>query len=144
MFKILVLLFTLMLSTSSFGQDKVAWSVSVDSESSNILVSALIAEGWHLYSQHIDNEIGPIPTTIEFIPNKSYTLIGRTREPESLKEYDKNFEGELNFFKDEVVFEQKFKASKPAIIDGVITYMVCNDTMCLPPTDELFTITFEN
>ena len=144
MLKIPVLLFILMFSIGSFGQDKVEWSVSVENESSTILVSAVIAEGWPLYSQYIHNKIGPSPTTIEFIPNKNYTLIGRTREPESLKEYDKNFEGELNFFKDEVVFEQKFKASKPAIIDGVITYMVCNDTMCLPPRDELFTITFEN
>lgn len=144
MLKIPILLFILMLSIGSFGQDKVEWSVSVDNESSTILVSAVIAEGWHLYSQYINNKIGPIPTTIDFVPNNSYKLIGSTREPESLKEYDNNFNGELNFFKDEVVFVQKVKASNPAVIEGVITYMVCNDTMCLPPTDELFTITFEN
>ena len=144
MLKILFLLFILMLSASSFGQVKVKWSVGIDNESSTVMVRAVIAEGWHLYSQHIDNEIGPIPTTIDFVPNDSYKLIGSTREPESLKEFDINFEGELNFFKDEVVFEQKIKASKPAIIEGVITYMVCNDIMCLPPTDKLFTITFEN
>jgi thiol:disulfide interchange protein DsbD len=144
MLKIVFLLFILMLSVCSFGQDKVEWSIDVDNESSTLLVRAVIAEGWHLYSQHIDNEIGPIPTTIEFVPNNSYKLIGSTREPESLKEYDNNFKGELNFFKDEVVFEQKVKAYKRVIIEGVITYMVCNDTMCLPPTDELFTIMFQN
>lgn len=144
MLRILFLLYISTISVCCYGQNKVEWSVAVDNESSTVLVRADIAEGWHLYSQHINNEIGPIPTTIEFVPNSDYTLIGNTKEPESLKAYDPNFEGELNFFKDEVVFAQQVKASKSAVIEGVITYMVCNDVMCLPPRDELFTIKFEN
>lgn len=137
---IISLLFVFMISLS-FGQEKVEWSYSFDSESSTIQVKAGIAEGWHLYSQYIENEIGPIPTSITFEENEDYVIVGKTIEPESLKEYDPNFEGDLNFFKDEVVFTQKIKLEKSTTVNGVVTFMVCNDTMCLPPTDIEFSIT---
>ncbi len=141
MLKTIISLFFILMTTLSFGQGKVEWSYSYDSESSTISVKAEIAEGWHLYSQHIENEIGPIPTSITFEKNEDVEIIGETIEPESLKEYDPNFEGDLNFFKDEVVFTQKIKLEKSTTVNGVVTFMVCNDTMCLPPTDIEFSIT---
>ena len=68
-------------------------------------------------------------------------LIGKTIEPESIREYDENFEGELNFFKENATFKQKMKVSTSTSVKGVITYMTCNDTMCLPPKDVEFVIT---
>jgi thiol:disulfide interchange protein DsbD len=67
-------------------------------------------------------------------------FIGETLEPESIKEYDPNFEGELNFFKDEVTFVQKVEVEQPTELSGTVTYMICNDVMCLPPVDEFFKI----
>lgn len=134
-----IILFILSLITLvSFGQNTVEWDFKVENEA--FTAEANIAEGWHLYSQHIDNEIGPIPTSFEFDDNASIKLIGETNEPESLKEYDENFEGELNFFKENVTFTQNIKVSKATELKGFVTYMVCNDTMCLPPVDEYFTI----
>ena len=104
-------------------------------------VKAVIAEGWHLYSQHIDDGIGPIPTAFEFQENPNVRYIGKTIEPESIREYDPNFEGDLNFFKNEVTFTQKVKVAEPTEITGVVTYMICNDVMCMPPVDENFRIT---
>lgn len=140
MHKTLIFIAFILLSTLSFGQEKVEWSYSFDSELSTIQIKATIDEGWHLYSQHIDNEIGPVPTSIVFEKNDEVVLVGKTIEPESLKEYDENFEGELNFFKDEVVFTQKIKLKNSTTLNGVVTFMVCNDTMCLPPTDIDFSI----
>ena len=132
-----------LLSFNTFGQEKVQWSFNFDNDSNIIQIKADIAEGWHLYSQHIDNEIGPVPTTIDFTDNEDIILIGTTEEPESLKEYDENFEGELNFFKDEVIFTQKVDVRKNSKLEGVVTFMVCNDTMCLPPVDKEFFILIE-
>ena len=140
MHKTFLFLAFIIVSTFSFGQKKVEWAYSFDSESSTIEIKAKIVEGWHLYSQHIENEIGPVPTSFEFSENDAFSLVGKTIEPESLKEYDENFEGELNFFKDEVVFSQKIKINKSTTVNGVVTFMVCNDTMCLPPTDIKFSI----
>lgn len=129
-----------MICGSVSAQDKVDWSYVFNPAAGEVQVTADIAEGWHLYSQHIDNEIGPIPTSFEFQENPAVEFIGSTKEPESIKEYDPNFEGELNFFKDEVTFVQKAKVKGATTIVGTVTYMVCNDTMCLPPVDEVFTI----
>jgi thiol:disulfide interchange protein DsbD len=136
---LIFLLFTLV-STLLFSQEKVKWIYSFNSESSTVQINAIIDEGWHLYSQYLDNEIGPVPTSITFKESSDYLIIGNTIEPESIKEYDENFEGELNFFKGEVTFTQKIKVKKYTTVKGVVTFMVCNDSMCLPPTDIEFTI----
>ena len=143
MHKALIVFILTLLTFNSFTQEKVEWSFYFDDEASTILLKAKIAGGWHLYSQHIDNEIGPVSTSFDFTVNDDIILIGTTKEPESLKEYNENFEGELNFFKNEVVFSQKIKVLKNSKIDGTVRFMVCNDTMCLPPVDKVFSVLIE-
>jgi thiol:disulfide interchange protein DsbD len=140
MLKNLIFLHFTLVSTLLFSQEKVKWIYSFNSESSTVQINAIIDEGWHLYSQYLDNEIGPVPTSITFKESSDYLIIGNTIEPESIKEYDENFEGELNFFKGEVTFTQKIKVKKYTTVKGVVSFMVCNDSMCLPPTDIEFTI----
>lgn len=130
-------------SAVSYSQDRVEWNFSYDAASSEVRIKAEIAEGWHLYSQHVNNDIGPVPTSFEFEESSFYTLQGSTREPRALKEYDENFEGELDFFKDSVTFVQRIAVNESCILKGTVVYMVCNDTMCLPPTDVPFEITIE-
>lgn len=136
--RIIFQLTVFLLTFTSFAQKEVEWDFSVVGD--EFVAHATIAEGWHLYSQHLSNELGPIPTSFRFEQQEGLKFIGKTIEPESLKEYDENFEGELNFFKEEVSFKQKIKVSKDSKIEGGVTYMVCNSTMCLPPVEELFTL----
>lgn len=136
----IVLIISIFISVLSFGQDEVDWDFSFNSEESAIEIHAKIQDGWHLYSQEIDNDLGPIPTLFEYTTNENFKLIGQTNEPTPIKEYDENFEGELNFFKHEVLFSQKIENLSATSINGVVTYMVCNDVMCMPPVDLEFTI----
>lgn len=129
------------MSVLSYAQDEVKWNFSFNSETSSIEIKAEIQEGWHLYSQNIDNDLGPIPTSFEFLTNENFKIVGETIEPKPIKEYDENFEGELDFFKTEVVFTQKIENISATTISGVVTFMVCNDVMCMPPVDLEFTIT---
>lgn len=132
--------FTLFLSCSVLGQSKVQWGYSFDAENNTVEIKATIAEGWHLYSQHVDNEIGPVPTSIVFESNPQVKMVGKVTEPTPIQKYDENFEAMLDFFEDEVLFEQRVSVKKSTVLNGTLTYMVCNDTMCLPPVDEKFTI----
>ena len=84
------------MSILSFGQEKVSWDFSFDKETSSISIDANIEEGWHLYSQNLENEFGPIPTNFEYITNESYKIVGTTVEPTPIKEYDENFEGDMH------------------------------------------------
>jgi thiol:disulfide interchange protein DsbD len=138
-----IFLFALFSSLLSFAQQEVEWAFSFDNETDSVVVVAKIQPGWHLYSQHIDNELGPIPTSFSFKPNENYKLVGGVIEPKAIMEYDPNFEGELHFFKDEVSFKQKIELKKSTEIEGMVTYMVCNDVMCMPPSDVEFKITIK-
>lgn len=140
MFKSFIILLFCSIASLSFSQEKVAWSYSYDASNEELILEAVIAEGWHLYSQTINEGIGPVPTSFEFSENSAIQLIGKTIEPESIKEYDENFEGELNFFKNKVVFKQGMKVSNSTSVKGVVTYMICNETTCLPPKDVEFVV----
>ncbi|MFT6922013.1 MAG: hypothetical protein ACJA1C_001011 [Crocinitomicaceae bacterium] len=139
----IVLIISILLSAVAFGQEKITWSFSFDQELSAITIDADIEEGWHLYSQVLNNEFGPIPTKFEYVTNESYKLVGGTVEPQPIKEYDENFEGDMSFFKDNVSFVQKVENTNASSIEGVVTFMVCNDEMCMPPVDLEFSITIK-
>lgn len=141
MLKRISALFFVLLSFGLFSQNKVEWSVSFDSESQSIKFVAEIEEGWHLYSQNINEGIGPVPTTFTFNPDKkTYKLLGKTTEPTPKTEYDPNFDGELSYFAGTVEFVQKLKIKSAEEISGKITFMVCNDEMCIPPVDVDFSV----
>lgn len=139
--KSLLFLSILLLAFCSFGQNEVVWDVQFDSESESIVFNATIEEGWHLYSQHINEGIGPVATAFTLEPNKSvFKVVGSASEPTPITEYDPNFDGELSYFKDFVQFKQKIKVKSAGEVKGFITYMVCDETKCLPPVDEEFNI----
>lgn len=125
----------------AWGQDKVTWTVNYVPENNEIEFSAAIAGGWHLYSQHIKNDIGPVPTAFVFSEHNGIELVGPVFEPKPIQEYDENFEATLDFFKDKAVFKQRIKANSKGTLKGYVTFMVCNDVMCLPPVDKEFSIT---
>ncbi len=141
--QLIVFLFVV-LSTSAFGQTHVSWEFTYDSEAEQVVAQTHIDEGWHLYSQYIVNDFGPIPTAFQFEASEDYRLIGITQEEEPIKEYDPNFEGEMHFFKDSTTFVQQVVVTATTKIKGTVTYMVCNDSMCMPPVDLEFTIEVEN
>ncbi len=126
----------------SFSQEVVEWTYAYDKEEGIVYFDAEIEDGWHLYSQNINNGIGPIPTSFEFANTKSVKFLGKVSEPQAIEEYDGNFEGDLAYFVDDVRFSQKVKVKTAGDVDVTITFMVCNGETCLPPTDKIITLSF--
>lgn len=140
--KLLFLCSFLWIGTSLFAQDRVKWDFYYNTSTKEIQLKAIISEGWHLYSQHINNTIGPVPTSFTFTENPNIKFEGEVMEPKAIHEYDENFEAALDFFKSEVTFTRKVaKAKSGEVIKGYVTFMVCNEVMCLPPVDVDFSIT---
>jgi thiol:disulfide interchange protein DsbD len=104
-----------------------------------LIFTADIEKTWAVYSQFIQDG-GPIPTSFNFDEGDHYELIGKAEESGKLKKsFDKVFEMDIAKFYDQGIFTQKVKVtdvSKP--ITGYLTFMTCDDTRCLPPTDEDF------
>ncbi|WP_395807947.1 cytochrome c biogenesis protein CcdA [Daejeonella sp.] len=124
--------------------DPVNWSYSsekINDKEFDLLITAKIEKGWHLYSQFIE-EGGPIPTSFKFNPSAAYKLIGKvTESPKPVTAFDKNFNMQIAWHKDQVVFKQRISLNKPVTaITGVLEFMVCDDQRCLPPAEVEFEI----
>jgi len=101
------------------------------------LVATAIIEGeWHLYSQTIAKG-GPAPTTFTFESNFNYLKKGNTKEEEGHIVNDKIFYMRIKCFDEKATFKQriKIKNSKKFEVKGVVEFMVCNDSQCLPPKE---------
>ena len=106
-------------------------------------MTGIIDEHWHLYSKLTPKNAGPVPIQIDILKSKDFKVKSHFKEKTSPKKYyDSNFESEV------FVFENKFEASskikrkrkRNVTFEGTITYMVCDETMCLPPIDKPFKI----
>lgn len=142
--KFILTLFVILSAFVLKAQNVVKWSHSFNEKEGSVDIKAEIQEGWHLYSQDVSNDIGPVPTSFLFAENEDVKLIGKVYEPKPEREYDENFEAMLDFFKGSVTFQQRVSVKKNTTLSYTITYMVCDDTMCLPPVDETYSIELES
>lgn len=136
----LLFFLSIIFATFSWGQiyEPVKWSFESKKTGDNqfeLQLTAKIDESWHMYSQHLPNEDGPIATSFTFDKSADYTKIGQVSEPKPITEFDPNFEMDLNFFEHKVTFRQKIKTNKAGVvkIKGGLEFMVCDATKCLPP-----------
>ena len=114
------------------------WTTSVEKVSDteyDLVAIVKVPSGFHLYSQNIDED-GPIPTSFIFNDNDDYTLVGNTKEGTGITEDDKVFEMEIKYFSDKAVFKQRISLLKESTtIEGLVEFMMCNDTQCSQPTE---------
>ena len=124
---------------------QVTWSYNAKKIANNIFelsITANIAGNYHLYAIKAGVE-GPVPTTINFNPNPLITLEGSIIEKgKKITKLESAWGGNVNFFEKTVTFTQKAKTKTNAKtnVNGKIQFMVCNDEMCLPPSEITFKI----
>ena len=123
----------------------VSWTTSVrnlDGGYVELVATAKIDAGWHVYSQFIEDG-GPIPTTFTLPASKELKIEGPVREPKAIKEFDKNFGMELAYFakKADFVIKAKRVHHDALTYSAEVEFMVCDDERCLPP--DLVTLTFK-
>ncbi len=139
----LLILFSNLFLGIVFSQQHATWSIQYNKADSAITIDVQIARGWHIYSQHIDPMAGPIPTSFLFMLVGDVELNGDVIEPQPIVHFDEAFGSELMYFENEVEFKQKIILTSQANLSVDVNYMMCNDTMCLPPTNEKLTIALE-
>ena len=137
-------LFLILFLVSAFTRaqmyNPVKWSTSAEKVSEteyDLLITADIENGWHLYSLDVPDN-GPIPTSIQWEENKDrFRLVGGPKEGKGHVEFDNVFEMTIKYFEKEAVFRQRIEkiTGEELIIKGVLEFMVCDDTSCLPPTE---------
>jgi len=126
-------------------QDQVQWSFESRKKSDNtyeVVLRATVANPWHIYSQ-LTPKGGPLATQITFASNPILVVEGSAKEVGKLvTHHDKNFGVDVKYFSDHVDFVQtiKRKGTIKTTVRGSIEYMICDDTKCLPPVKQSFTV----
>jgi thiol:disulfide interchange protein DsbD len=128
----------LCLSGNAQVLEPVRWETSIEKISDteyDLIASATIDSGWHLYSQSVPED-GPIPTTFLYKANAGYELIGATQEEAGHTVDDPVFQMRITFFEDRAEFRQRIKLlnQELSLVEGEVEFMVCDDEKCLPPT----------
>ena len=129
------------IETSSSGASNlfnpVTWSAEFQG-ANQVVFSATIDPGWHIYAQEIEGDDGPIPT--EFWVDGQKRLLPIVAK-ESIEEKDDYFGGILiKKIKKEATYILDLASDLPSQIEGEIVYMACNAEMCTPPFPRQFSI----
>ena len=105
-----------------------------DSEA-ELLFTATIDAGWHVYSTDLGNS-GPVSATFHADKMEGAQTVGKLKaRGKEQKHFDKLFDMEVRYFEQSVTFVQRIKFTKPQYnIDCYVEYGACNDEMCMPPS----------
>ena len=108
-------------------------------DEAEIIFSATIDAGWHVYSTDITDD-GPTKATFHAEKMDGAELVGKLKPRGQVKEqFDEMFGTTLRFFENQGAFVQKIRFTKPQYsISGYLEYGACNDEMCMPPTSVEF------
>ena len=122
---------------------KTEWK-SISANEAEIIFSATIDPGWHVYSTDLGDG-GPTQATINIDKISGATLDGKLKPGSNeIKKMDPIFEMEVKFFEKTAKFTQKVKlTSGKYSVSGYLEYGACNDENCLPPTSVDFTFSGE-
>ena len=109
------------------------------SSEGEIVFTATIDAGWHVYSTDIGQD-GPIEASFNAVKMEGVEKVGKlTPKGSVIKKYDEMFGMELSFFENTATFIQKVRFTKPEyLIDCYLEYGACNDQSCLPPSEVSF------
>lgn len=138
--KPLIVFLLLLLLGGATAQNPVKWSfASKDAGNGqyDLIFTADIEDGWTTYSQFLESDDGPVATSFTYQESPAYQLVGKAKEGgDKFTKFDNVFGMNLTKFKHKAIFTQRVAVkdfSKP--IEGYLTFMVCDDEMCLPPKD---------
>lgn len=115
--------------------DPVQWSATtkrIDASKFEVVITARIDEGWHLYSTNLP-EGGPLPTNFIFEKPEGYKLVGNIKEVSKSKtEHDEIFNLDLSYFEGEAVFSQLIEVdTDEAPINITVEFQACYADKCI-------------
>ena len=122
---------------------KTEWK-SISANEAEIIFSATIDPGWHVYSTDLGDG-GPTQATINIDKISGAALDGKLKPGSNeIKKMDPIFEMEVKYFEKTAKFTQKVKLNGGKYsVSGYLEYGACNDENCLPPTSVDFTFSGE-
>ncbi len=144
-FTLLVALITTSTFALAQSSKQVNWTYTVKKiadKTYEVHITAAVNGKWHIYSQNAGVE-GPLPTGFTFTKNPLLTVEGNPKEVgKMIKKREDVWGGDVNFYEKSVDFVQvvKVKGNVKTSLAGKVSFMVCNDNLCLAPSDVDFSV----
>lgn len=140
---VLVAFFTVINTTSAQILTPVKWTFSTEQLDGKTFVvfKAKIDDTWSVYSQYLASEDGPVATSINYDTPEAVKFVGKAVESGGKKSgFDDIFNMDVVKFQHDYIIRQEveFKGKEPLV--GYLTFMTCDNTRCLPPTDVDFSL----
>ena len=140
--KTLLSLFLVHASLLLFAQSdkQVKWNYAVkklNDKTYEVHMTATIGEDFHMYAQNVGVE-GPVGTAFTFTKNPLLLLEGNVKEMGKIvKKFESVWGGNVNYYEKTVNFVQvvKLKANVKTNLSGKVEFMVCDEKLCLPPSE---------
>jgi thiol:disulfide interchange protein DsbD len=130
------------------ASENVQWTTDVapttvaPGDTAHVRFRASINGDWKMYALDSPPPSRGVNVTFDSLAAGLQPSAVRQQTPQ--RGYDPNFDKDVTYFAGEAVLEADIAveaSAAPGTYDvmGTITYMICNDQMCLPPTDQAFT-----
>lgn len=127
-------------ASAQFGVP-ISWSVTAEPESVSaegfvtVTFRGEIEAGWRLYA--MDSSAGR-PLRIVFDDGIQVSPLSEPQQSQPKTGFDIHFDSDYTFFTDEVMVTQVFRLERSVRrgtlnLPATITFMLCNDDVCLPP-----------
>ncbi len=98
---------------------------------------------WHLWSMTPGGDGTLIAPELSYTFPDGASAVGKTTEHGKLIKEDIKGVGKVRYFKNKIVYKQKFKATKDGTVKGSVRYQTCNDETCLPPNTIDFSTSYK-
>lgn len=115
--------------------ESVKWSTEVKELEAGlyqIVFTAAVDGGWHIYDLGPYELGGPMATSFEFTPDASYSLEGGVYAlAEAHREFDPIYEMEIGYYEGKAQFAQNVRCDGAASVAVTADWMACNDMNCV-------------
>jgi thiol:disulfide interchange protein DsbD len=106
-----------------------------------LTVKATLKDGWHLYAMDHDPEMSGTPTEIVLTRTDGLEPIGESFEASGEPEIKIAGEYTQRIHHGEITWSRRFTATgSPVVVDGTITYLLCEESACLTTTSADFSV----
>lgn len=140
-----------LMTMSAFSQNlnPVKWTFTKEKAkdgSLELVFTAEMEEGWYIYSQTLESEDGPIPTTFSFMENHNVDFSSNIEEKgKKVEGFDPIFQMKVTKYANKVEFRQKIAVRGDVeAIEGFVEFMSCDSEKCLPPREVDFVISLKD
>ena len=141
------LLFLLFSAGFVMAQEKqpVTWTFSTQQDANGkitVFARALIDNGWHIFSPEPGGDGLLIPTQLTLSQAEKLKEITPVRVEGKTISKEMEGVGKVNFYEHQAVLMISFSPNGQHQVKGTVSYQMCNDQICLPPTEQPFELKF--